>query len=117
MSIDPESLQLKNNLLPSQSMCGNQASHSGSNGGVTGPKRAKFIRYPGDVGDNEVLDDATTQHYLSLLRKKVMEKSKLTRALTQQNRRQQQRIVRLKSMLKELIEKTKNGNYIIETLS
>ncbi|KAG4076489.1 hypothetical protein HA402_014453 [Bradysia odoriphaga] len=117
VSIDPASMQLKTNPVPSQS---NQMFHSldsGTNGAVYGAKKVKRLSYPGDVGADEELEDETAQKYLAVLRKKVMEQRKQTRTLTQQNRRQQQRIVRLKSMLKELIEKTKNGNYIIESAS
>ncbi|XP_037047928.1 uncharacterized protein LOC119082521 [Bradysia coprophila] len=107
VSIDPTSKQLKSNPVPSQSnqMFHNQESHSGNNGGVYGAKKVKRLSYPGDVGADEELEDETAQKYLAVLRKKVMEQRKQTRTLTQQNRRQQQRIVRLKSMMKAIDRK------------
>lgn len=107
VSIDPESLELKNVPFPSGTPTVDPDSRNDK-------KRIKRLAFPGDVGDDEELGDESAQKYISVLRKTVMDQRKQTKTLMQQNRRQQQRINKLKSLLKELVEKTKNGNYVIE---
>lgn len=101
----PNSIEVSNNKSDGQSS------------EVYALKKTKRLTYPGDVGDTEELDEEASQKYISVLRKSVMEQRKRTRRFMQQNRRKQERIDKLKAMLKELIEKTKNGNYIIEEAS
>lgn len=78
------------------------------------PKKKKRLIYPGDVRDDEELGEQSAQKYISVLRKTVMDQRKQTKTLMQQNRRYQQRVSKLKSLLKDLIEKTKSGYYLIE---
>lgn len=104
MSIDPQSLELRNNPLP-----------VGKNDDdVYANKRTKRLTYPGDFENAEKLSDEETRRYMSVLQKSLTDQRKQSRKLAQTNRRQQERINKLKTMLKELIDKTKNGNYIIE---
>lgn len=106
MSINPGSSVLESNPFQNQSN-----DISGDSGNT---RKKKRLSYPGDVGDDEELEEQSAQKYVSVLRKTVMDQRKQTKRLMQQNRRSQQRVNKLKSLLKELIEKTKNGNYVIE---
>ncbi|KAJ6650013.1 hypothetical protein Bhyg_05256 [Pseudolycoriella hygida] len=108
VSIDPGSLELKSNPFPSNF---NQLKNPAQDGKIKSKKR---ISYPGDVGEYDELEQQTAQKYIAVLRKTVMDQRKQTINLMQQNRRKQQRINKLKTLLKELVEKTKNGNYVIE---
>lgn len=76
--------------------------------------RKKRVSFPGDVSDIDELGEETSQKYMSLLRKTVMTQRKQMKTLQQQNRRYHKRISTLKGLLKELMEKTKNGNFAIE---
>lgn len=110
-------MELNSQPFPSQtnnSLCDNQKRSPEFETDNSTVKKRKRLAFLGDVGDDEELEGEAAQKYISVLRKSVIEHRKQTRILMQQNRRQQQRIDKLKSMLKELIEKTKNGNYIIE---
>lgn len=122
VSIHPGSSQLVNNALTSQT---NQPSGSnvnvlqhgfGSESTNSSLKieKKKRLAYFGDVKDDEELGEESAQQYISVLRKKVMDQRKQTKSLVQKNRRSRLRISKLTSLLKELIEKTKNGNYVIE---
>lgn len=106
-------MELKTTPLPSQSNDMSSDNHELNADGRMAKKK-KRLTYPGDVGDDEELGEQSAQKYISVLRKTVMDQRRQTKTLMQQNRRQQQRINKLKSLLKELVEKTKNGNYIIE---
>lgn len=109
VSIHPNSLELNSNPFPSQKSTVEFDSDNRND-----KKRTKRVAFPGDVGDDEELGDESAQKYISVLRKTVMDQRRQTKSLMQRNRRQQQRINKLKSLLKELVEKTKNGNYVIE---
>lgn len=106
VSIDHGPLELNSLPFPSES---NELLSDSQNA-----KKRKRLFFAGDVGDDEELGEQSAQKYISVLRKTVMDHRKQTKTLMQRNRRQQQRIDKLKSLLKELVEKTKNGNYVIE---
>lgn len=100
---------MNNNPLPSQSDKFELADSDFK------PKKKKRLIYPGDVRDDEELGEQSAQKYIAVLRKTVMDQRKQTKTLMQQNRRYQQRVSKLKSLLKDLIEKTKTGHYLIES--
>lgn len=107
VSINPGSSGLNSSPFPTQS--------NDTSGDRRSTRNNKRLAYPGDVVDDDELGEESAQKYISVLRKTVMDQRKQTKRLTQQNRRSQKRVNKLKSLLKELIEKTKNGNYVIES--
>jgi len=115
VSIHPQSLQLKSDPLSSQTVDQNLLIN-GNNVSADKPEtfseiskqmKRKRVCFPGDVRDDDELAEESAQKYIAVLRKSVNDYRMEKKTLLQRNRRYRGRIATLKTLLKDLVEKTK----------